>query len=103
MQGLVIVGGRWHALRVWLRADRRGARRPVLRGPEPGQGPGGTGARRAPRSPGTRPRPAQGLDLLGAADRPRPADLAPVPARIGGGPPRQLRPEPPSPPLPVAC
>src|SRR5215469_12581579 len=63
------------ALCVRIRAGWRGGGRPVLRGPEPGRGPGGRRARRPGRTAGARPGQAEGVDLLRAAHRDRRADL----------------------------
>ena len=82
------------ALRLRIRACRRGGGRPVLRRPQSDQGPGGCRARRPARTAGARPRRAEGVGLLGAADRGWHAGLAGRPAGVGGGPAGQLRPHP---------
>ncbi|CAA9238206.1 MAG: hypothetical protein AVDCRST_MAG10-1474, partial [uncultured Acidimicrobiales bacterium] len=85
------------AVRLWLRADRRGGERPVLREPAPGAGSGGRRTGCPAGGAGARAPAVEGVDLLGPAHRRRPPHLEGRPARGGGQPAREPGPCPPPP------
>src|SRR5215467_5625291 len=69
-----------HALRIRVRAGRRGGRRHVPGHTEAAARPGGRGARRPGRGQAARAGRAAGVPVLGTADRGRQARLASGPA-----------------------